>query len=130
MSLSVFKWPQYCFCAYIFCVLLNGYLVHGRNLRKTFSILNLTIICIKSFTCNNTTFSVFFLNELSFFHKTYSFKHNHWQHLKLVKALIDWMTQQAFISDIPAQMHLSNTLNSIVRYFNLCHLYFQQKNSG
>ena len=36
--------------------------------RKCFSALNLTIICTKSFTCINTTFSVFFWNKILFLH--------------------------------------------------------------
>ena len=49
---------------------------HDRNVIKLFSPLNLTIICINPFfTSNNTTFSVSFLNEISFLHKTSFFKY-------------------------------------------------------
>ena len=49
-----------------------------RNVRKIFPALNLTVICIMPFICNNTTFSisVSFLTELLFLHRTFSFKHN------------------------------------------------------
>ena len=43
-------------------------LVHDWNVHMIFSALNLTIICIKPFTLNNTTFSVSFLHEILFLH--------------------------------------------------------------
>ena len=42
----------------------KGFLMHGRNFQKHFSALNLTLICIQLFTCNNTTFSGSILNEI------------------------------------------------------------------
>ena len=44
-------------------------LVHNKNVHKICSALNLKIICITPFTCNNTTFSVSFLNEIYLFHQ-------------------------------------------------------------
>ena len=40
------------------------FLMHSRNVQKHFSALNLTLICIQLFTCNNTTFSGSFLSEI------------------------------------------------------------------
>ena len=55
---------------------LKSSLGRDRNVIKLFSPLNLTIICINPFfTSNNTTFSVSFLNEISFLHKTSFFKY-------------------------------------------------------
>ena len=34
--------------------------------------------------------------------------HHHWLHLKLDRTLTDWLTQQAFMSDIPSLMHASS----------------------
>ena len=51
---------------------------HDRNDDNFFLALNLTIICIKIFTCNNATSSASFLNEILFLHSTFSsisFKH-------------------------------------------------------
>ena len=73
---------------------------------KFFSILNLVIIFINSFTCNDTTFSVSYLNELLF--KLYSL-------LSAFKTcwLTDWLTYQAFLSDATSfQIHPSPSHNS------------------
>ena len=40
----------------------------ARNVHKNLSALNPTIIFIKPFNCNNSIFSVYFLNEISFLH--------------------------------------------------------------
>ena len=39
-----------------------------RNVREYLSVLNFTVICVKPFTSNSTTFSVSFLNEILFLH--------------------------------------------------------------
>ena len=44
----------------------NGCLLYDRNVYKILSALNLTLVCINSFTSNKATFSVFFLNEMLF----------------------------------------------------------------
>ena len=76
---SILSFLEYCYAvAFVHDVLcmLKGCLVHDGNMHKIFSVLNFTIICIKNFTCNNTTFSISFLNEILFLHQTFSFKNN------------------------------------------------------
>ena len=53
---------------YFMCALKRMFVFDDRNRQKYFSVLNFTIICIKRFTCNNTIFSVSFLNEILFLH--------------------------------------------------------------
>ena len=43
------------------------------------------------------------------------------------KTLEHRLTDSAFISDIPSQMHPSPTIKSVVSYFKFCYLYFQQE---
>ena len=60
---------RYCYTSVFVLDILcpsKGCLVHDRNVRKVFLALNLTKSSIKPFTCNNTTFTVPFLNKLLF----------------------------------------------------------------
>ena len=94
-----------------------------RNVHKTFSALNLTIICIKPFTSNNTTFSSILLK--CWMKHYFSIKHCLLNTSSLFRTAFktwlntDWLTQQAFISDIPSsQMHSSPTTDNSVSSFN------------
>ena len=57
-SSAIFRAPQ----------ISKGCLGHDRNVHKILPVLCLTIMCIKPFTCKNTTLSVPFLNEMLFLH--------------------------------------------------------------
>ena len=68
-KLSIHSFLEYCYTIVLVHDILcpsNESLVHDSttNMHKIFSALNLTIICIRPFTCNNTIFSVSFLNEI------------------------------------------------------------------
>ena len=86
------------------------YLVHkivfdDRKVHKYFSVLNFKIICIKSFTCNNTIFSVSFLNELLFLHVFLSTIIID-LHLKLDRTLTDWLWKYSWVIFLPKCIHI------------------------
>ena len=54
------------FGAHSVCPSKRMFVFDDRNVHKYFTVLNFTIICIKTFICNNTIFSFSFLNEILF----------------------------------------------------------------
>ena len=120
MSLS-FSNEHHCFRNQYFMSLKRMF--GDRNVHKTFSALNLTIICIKPFTSNNTTFSSILLkcwmkHYFSIKHCLLNTSSLFWTAFK-TWLNTDWLTQQAFISDIPSsQMHSSPTTDNSVSSFN------------
>ena len=82
--------------AYMILRISKRRLVRDTNAHKFFSALNLMIIFIKPFTCNNTIFILLqskIISQLNFF-----FKANYHYHLLLDGSL----TQPEFVSDIPS----------------------------
>ena len=98
----------------------KGYLVDDRNVHiYIFSVLNLTIICIKLFTCNNTILSFSFLNETLFLQT-----HHHCLHLNLHRTLTDWLTDSASIHEWYSFPNACIFHNSMVWWVMLlCDLY-------
>ena len=100
----------------------KGYLV-------MFSDLNLSIIYIKPFTSNNTiVFVSFLIPEWNITSPLNKYLLLNTLSLTVFKIHTDWLTQQAFISNIPSQMHPSPTTLWVVLIFMLSEAsYFQQK---
>ena len=88
-KLSISYFLEYCYIIiFVHCIsrfYSKRHLVHGKNVYKKLSVLNLTTICIKSFTYNDTALSVSFLNEIVFLHL--------WLHLKIDSTLNDWLSK-------------------------------------
>ena len=91
-----------------------------RNMHKYFTVLNFAIICIKPFICNNTIFSVSFLNEILLLHVFLNTTITD-LYLKLDRILTDWLCK--YSCDIPSQMHPSPiTLWRIILIFKLLYI--------
>ena len=105
-KLSNFSFWEYCYTIfgtqYVTLLKTKGCFVDDRETRKdVFSVLNLTIICIKPFTCSNNLFSLLF--KMKYYFPTCSLNAS----LTAFKTWQHWLTQQAFMSDIPSQKHPS-----------------------
>ena len=112
-----------------FVPLSKGWLRDDRNVHNFFSVLNLTIIRIKPFTCNNTIFSVSFLNEILFPYLNILSKHTILGlHLKQNTDLTEhWLTDQASIHNWYSFPNASIFHNSVWRVILiLCDFYFQK----
>ena len=82
-----------------------AFLLDDRNVHKYVSVLNFTIICIKFFSCNNTIFSVSFLNEILFLHVFLNTTITD-LHLKFDRTLTDWLCKHLWVIFLPKCIHL------------------------